>query len=339
MVQAMSEADRGRALELLRAHGWATVSFQLLESEFRYWFDGDAFVAYVDTGSAWVAGGAPVAPAHRLEAVAQRFVAAARAARRRASFFACEHRFVNAVSWPSMHIGEQPVWQPTAWSDVLASASSLRYQLRRASRKGVNVTRLFAHDVASRRSAIDALSLEWLTSRRMTRMGFLVQLEPTGFAEERVMLAAERDGELVGFLSAIPVYARRRWFVEDLLRTRAAPNGTSELLIDAAMRIPEVLASEGLTMGLAPLAGRVAGPLRFARAVSRPLYDFHGLHAFKRKLRPQHWEPVFMCSPSPRWRALADALTAFARGSLLRFAMRTLLHRSPRRLLAAGERS
>jgi lysylphosphatidylglycerol synthetase-like protein (DUF2156 family) len=335
----MSTAERTRALEILRVHGWATVSFQLLESGYRYWFDGDdAFVAYVDTGSAWVAGGAPVASAARLEEVATRFVAAARAARRRATFFACEHRFVDAVSWRACRIGEQPVWRPSDWSAVVSSARSLRYQLRRAESKGVRVGRLASEDVPARREAIDALALSWLASRRMTPMGFLVQLEPLGFPEERVMFTAERDGKLVGFLSAIPVYARRRWFIEDVLRADDAPNGTVELLIDAAMRAPEIANSDTMTLGLAPLAGNVGFPLRIARSVSKPLYDFKGLHAFKHKLRPSAWEPVFVCSPSPRWRAIADGLTAFAHGSLLRFAVRTLLRRRPTHLLGDGAR-
>src|SRR5690606_19272770 len=147
---------------ILRAHGWATVSFQLLESEFRYWFDQDAFVAYVDTGSAWVAGGAPVASPERLAGVARRFVAAARAAGRRASFFGCERRFIEAVDWPAFPIGEQPVWRPTEWDAVLSSSQSLRYQVRRAAGKGVRVARLAASDVPARRAEIEALAREWL---------------------------------------------------------------------------------------------------------------------------------------------------------------------------------
>lgn len=322
---------RDRALAILRAHGWATVSFQLLESDFRYWFDQDAFVAYVDTGSAWVAGGAPVASPERLAGVARNFVAAARAAGRRASFFGCEGRFIEAVEWPAFPIGEQPVWRPNEWDAVLSSSQSLRYQVRRAAGKGVRVARLPANEVPARRAEIEALAREWLASRRMSAMGFLVQLEPLAFAEERVLFTAEQDGKLVGFLSAIPVFARRRWFVEDLLRARAAPNGTAEMLVDAAMRAPEVAACESVTLGLAPLAGRVPAPLRVARAVSSPLYDFRGLHAFKRKLRPHGWEPVYLCSPGRyaggRWLALGDALAAFARGSLLRFALRTLFRK------------
>ncbi|MDX2169392.1 MAG: hypothetical protein SF182_20140, partial [Deltaproteobacteria bacterium] len=75
-----ADASRERALRLLQQHGWNATSFQLLEDDFTYFFDGDdAFVAYVDTGSAWVAGGAPVAPPQRLAAVADAFARAARA--------------------------------------------------------------------------------------------------------------------------------------------------------------------------------------------------------------------------------------------------------------------
>ena len=55
-------ATRQRVLSLLRAFGWNATSFQLLEPGLRYWFHEHGCVAYVDTGRAWVAGGAPVAP-------------------------------------------------------------------------------------------------------------------------------------------------------------------------------------------------------------------------------------------------------------------------------------
>src|SRR5262245_28161100 len=101
-----ADAHRQRALRLLQQHGWNATSFQLLESDFTYFFDGDdAFVAYVDTGSAWVAGGAPVAPPERLAAVADAFARAARAARRRASFFAAGDRFLAASGWAGLRVG------------------------------------------------------------------------------------------------------------------------------------------------------------------------------------------------------------------------------------------
>jgi phosphatidylglycerol lysyltransferase len=330
------DVDRSRALAILRGHAWTTVSFQLLEREFRYWFDGDdAFVAYVDTGSAWVAGGAPVTSPERLVEVARKFATAARAAGRRASFFGCEQRFVDASTLPAIRIGEQPIWSPRAWEATLARTSSLRYQLRRARKKGVTVRAVepaeLADPSAPLHAAIAALGGEWLATRKMAPMGFLVQLEPLTFSEERVLLVAERGGTIVGFLSGVPVYARRRLFVEDILRTRTAPNGTTELLVDAAMRAAATRGDLGVTLGLAPLAGPVAPILRLARTLSRPLYDFRGVHAFKAKLRPEHWEPVYVCATSP-WLGLRDGLAAFAGGSLIKFGLKTLTRQ--RRLAA-----
>jgi phosphatidylglycerol lysyltransferase len=157
-------------------------------------------------------------------------------------------------------------------------------------------------------------------------MGFLVELAPFDFPDERLFLVAEVDGVVVGFLAAAPIYARRGWLVENLLRAHDAPNGTAELMVDRAMRIAAASGSTMLTLGLAPLAGPLPRRLRIARALSMPLYDFHGLHAFKAKLRPHGWEAIHVAAPhgcSP-WLALADGLTAFARGSLVRFGLATL---------------
>ena len=117
---------RSRALDLLKRHGWNATSFQILEPGFRYWFaparpgeEGSACVGYVDTGDAWIAAGAPVAGDAALARVADEFVVAARAAGRRAAFFATEDRLVRdpaLAHLAALRIGEQPVWDPAAWA-------------------------------------------------------------------------------------------------------------------------------------------------------------------------------------------------------------------------------
>ena len=62
-VTAGPEVDaHARVSALVRRYGWNATSFQVLEPGYRYFFHGpDAAVAYVDTGRAWVAAGAPAA--------------------------------------------------------------------------------------------------------------------------------------------------------------------------------------------------------------------------------------------------------------------------------------
>ena len=336
-------SDRERVLALLERHGWNATSFQILEPGFQYWFDGDACVGYVDTGRAWVAAGPPIAAADRLVETSASFVAAAREAGRRACLFATEARFRDATMWPSLPIGEQPIWSPAAWDGIVRGKKSLREQLRRARAKGVVVRALPAGELTERRTELEGLIARWLASRTIAPMGFLVQVDPFIVPERRRFFIAELAGEtgtkIVGFLGIVPIYARDGWFFEDFLRDPTAPNGTIELLVDAGMRAAAAENISMVTLGLAPLAGEVNPVLRSARKVGRVLYDFDGLRTFKAKLAPSSWDPIFLSYPpgTSSTRAVVDTLTAFARGGLLRFGIETLL-RGPAiviRLLAA----
>ncbi len=127
------DAERRQVLAVLRRHGWNATSFQVLEPGFRYWFaDADACVAYVDTGRAWVAAGSPLTTPERIGEVAEHFRRDASAAGRRLALFGVEQRMVEAVSWPSLLIGEQPEWDADLWPAALRGSSGLREQLRRA---------------------------------------------------------------------------------------------------------------------------------------------------------------------------------------------------------------
>lgn len=318
-------------LALLKRFGWNSTSFQVLEPGFRYWFDGDdACVGYVDTGSAWVVAGPPICATDRFAEIAARFVAAARDASRRVCCFGTESRFTEQTQWPALRIGDQPSWAPQEWPEVVRGSRSLREQLRRAKAKGVTVRVLERAELVvghATRTQLDALIVRWLATRPIAPMGFLVQIDPFTFPEERHYYVAERDGRIVAFLGIIPIYARDGWFFEDFLRDPDAPNGTIELLVDAGMRAAVDEHVPLVTLGLVPLAGDVNQWLRAARKLGRALYDFDGLRAFKAKFKPRAWEPIYLSYPAGRtgFVALSDTLVAFARGGLLRFGLETFL--------------
>ena len=329
-----AQAPRERALSLARRHGFNATAFQTLEEGYDYAFVGaDACVAYVDTGRAWVAAGAPIAATADLAEAAALFVELARRARRRCCFFAVESRFVGATpALGSLRIGEQPVWDPGAWSAVLEAHRSLREQLRRARAKGVTVREAGASElrVGAVRAGLERLTERWSATRRMAPMGFLVSLPSLGESEHRRRFVAEREGRVVGVASVVPVPARAGAFLEHVLRDPKAPNGTSELLVDAVMTASAAAGQDWLTLGLAPLAGDVAPALRLARRSSSFLYDFEGLRAYKAKLRPARWDPLFLSYPRDQGAmvTLFDVLSAFTTGGFVRFGLRSLLRGS-----------
>ena len=330
-VHMSDVSQHARVLALLKRYGWNATSFQILESGFRYWFDGDdACVGYVDTGSAWVAAGAPICAGERSAEVMAKFVAAANEAGRRVSCFGTEERFHELSGWPALRVGDQPTWQPATWTAALAGSSSLREQLRRSRAKGVRVRACEPAELEAGqplRAALDGLIQRWLASRTIAPMGFLVQVQPFTFPTERRYFVAEQAGAVVGFLGVVPIFARRGWFFEDFLRDPAAPNGTIELLVDAGMRAAAAEQIDYVTLGLVPLAGEVAPWLRVARRAGNALYDFEGLRAFKAKLKPERWDPIFLGYPpgGSGIVAIVDTLRAFARGGLFQFGVRTLL--------------
>jgi len=325
-----SLAPRQRALELVRRFGWNATSFQTLEEGYSYYFAGDGCVAYVDTGRAWVVAGAPIAEASAISELLAAFLAAARSAGRRACLFATEQRLLDLVGpqLRSLCIGEQPVWDPQAWTDILKRRRSLREQLRRARAKGVTVREVHAEELSAgvTREGIARVAERWLLSRTMAPMDFLVRLELFSFAEDRRCFVAEQGARIVGVAGVVPVPARAGWFIEDLVRDPAAPNGTAELLIDAVMRWAKDGGCRWLTLGLAPLAGGVSPLLRAARRSGALLYDFNGLRSYKAKLEPEAWLPIYLSFPPTQssWRSLLDALWAFTRTGFWHFGWRTL---------------
>jgi phosphatidylglycerol lysyltransferase len=342
--------DEERALALISEHGRTSTAFQALARGLSHWFlsvDSGAtnrdlgLVAYAAHGGAWIAAGEPIASEVDAVHVAECFVQAARAERRRASFFATEGNLASSPRFRRTLIGEQPVWDPQDWAAKLKEHRSLREQLRRARAKGVVIRRVTGETLsgdAALRDTLQAMIARWLAARTMSRMRFLVDVNPLEHLDHRQLFVAERHDSVVGLLSLSPVPARDGWLFEHLLRDPAAPNGTSELLVHHAMRELAQRGDRWATLGLAPLSGPISGWLRAARSVSRPLFNFDGLAAFKRKLRPDRWAPIYLVYPRESNSAVAmlDGLRAFAGGSLFGFAMRTAL-RGPRPLLRALE--
>jgi phosphatidylglycerol lysyltransferase len=326
------EQERQRVLDLLRSHGRNTCSFLALESDLQYWFHGDdACVAYADTGAAWVVAGEPIAAPEEMIATIEAFCDHARGRGRRVRYFGLES---EEVPLSTLRIGEQPRWNPQHWHEILAGKKSLREQLRRARAKKVQVRSVSAAEIddgaCATRSKVDTMVQRWIDSKALAPMGFLVKLDLFHLPEERIFLVAERGDRIVGLLAAVPVFARGGWFFEDVLRDPEAPNGTIELLIDTAMREVAERGCTSVTYGLAPLANVDSKWLRRIRDHSRWLYDFEGLRAFKAKLQPHSWEPVYLGFPTGErgLSAIIDSLAAFANGSFLRFGWHTLLHQA-----------
>jgi phosphatidylglycerol lysyltransferase len=190
--------------------------------------------------------------------------------------------------------------------DIVASHSSIRAQINRARNKGVVITEWLiekAHDTPELRECLHA----WLGSKGLPALHFVIEPETLTRLENRRVFVAEVKGSVVAFLVLSPIPERSGWLTEQFPHTPGAPNGTVELMMDAAFRAIAIENCEYITLGLSPLSKRAKiepfdNPfwLRFLLAWMRKhgqrFYNFDGLDRFKSKLMPEFWEPVFAIS-------------------------------------------
>ena len=313
-AERIRDVAHARALAL--RHGWNAMAYQVVNDGIAHWFsaDGEAVVGYVRTHGRCIVAGAPICAADRLADVLTEWEAFAASLGSRTCYFGAAGRVFDALhgrpGYATVVLGAQPVWNPAYWAEIPARTASLRSQMHRAYNKGVRVSE-WAPARASADERLRECLRRWLHSRKLPTLHFLVEPHTLHDLEGRRVFVAERGAEVVGFINASPVAARRGWLVEQFVRSDRAPNGTIEALLDCTMRAVAADGAEYVTMGLVPLRQRAddlaaaTNPawlgtlLAFVRLHGRRFYNFDGLERFKTKFRPHSWEPIYAISAEP----------------------------------------
>jgi phosphatidylglycerol lysyltransferase len=218
----------------------------------------------------------------------------------------------------------------------MSQRGSLRAQFNRARNKGIVVTE-WPSSVAENHPMLKRCLSEWLETRHLPPLHFMVEPETLSELRDRRVFVAARDQQVVGFTILSPVSARNGWLVEQIVRGRDAPNGTADLLVDSAMRAVAATGSSYATLGLSPLSRRaVLTPipqplwlrfvLQWVRLHGARFYNFAGLDAFKAKFNPDSWEPIYAIAEGPRFlpRDLYAIAGAFSGGTPIRLVARAL---------------
>ncbi len=341
--EATLEAGRKSARKLVLRFGAASTAYPILNPRMQLWFSRNfqGVVGFRDFGEYRVASGGPVCAPELAVTIAREFERDAEGQGRRICYFGVE--VLPITGHTSVVIGSQPAWNPVEWKGILARSPSLRAQLNRARNKGVTVEIW----PSAPRGQVDGVTVddlrpllaEWLAGRRMPPMHFLVEPDLLDNLEDRGLFVALRNGRPVAYLIATPIPARRGRLIEQIVRGKSAPNGTSELLINAAMQNALAEGEEYLTLGLVPLARHPAQSLEvnpwwlrlvfaWVREHGRRFYNFQGLEDFKMKFRPTLWEPVYAAMPGKAFRpgALYAVAGVFGGMSPPKFLVWSLVH-------------
>lgn len=313
-------------------YGWNATAYQIVNPGIAHWFSarGDAVVGYTDRSGVRVVAGAPVCSLERLPDAAAEFERDAAGVGMAVCYFGAEERletlYRDDTGRARVLLGAQPVWDPRRWPAIVRSASSIRAQLNRARNKGMAVVE-WTPERAEGNPALRGILTQWLATRGLPPLHFLVEPDTLSRLRDRRIFVAERAGGPVAFLVTSPVPRRRGWLVEQFVRGAGAVNGTTQLMVDAAMCGVAADGAEYVTLGLAPLSRHVdqedenplwlRGILGWVRAHGRRFYNFDGLDAFKARLQPERWDPIFAIANAAEFspRLLYAIAGAFSGGS------------------------
>jgi phosphatidylglycerol lysyltransferase len=308
--------DIAKARDIIMRYGWNATAFQLVNPGISLWFSKrcDAVIGYVQRSGMRVVAGAPVARYEDLEQVVEEFETDTHTLGIRICYFGAEERMHSLLEVPHKHamvvLGAQPAWHPAGLLKAFTHKSSLRAQINRSRNKGVEVTEWPARKAESSNELHRVLN-EWLASRGMAALHFLVEPRTLSHLEGRRIFVASLNGSPIGFLLCSPIPARNGWLIEQFIRGNDAPNGTVESMLHAAMTALNESGAEYVTLGLSPLSptGEIEqmNPwwLRllfgWVRAHGKRFYNFGGLHNFKAKFVPDHWDPIYAIAQGKRF--------------------------------------
>lgn len=315
------------------------MSYQILNPGIELWFSQryDAVIGFVRSAGYFVVAGAPICSDNDLAFVTKEFSETARAEHAVVCYFGAQDRLrlsLTHTASAEILLGAQPVWSPQSWLAHVTEKSSLRAQLLRAQNKNIIV-----EEWNIERASTDARLLrildEWIESRNLPSMHFLVEPQTLQRLYDRKIFTALRNGIPVGFVIISPIPLRQGWLVEQIIRGHNAVNGTAELLLFHAMNFLQQEQAQIVTLGLSPLSVKsniaqkklpwwIHSVLTIVRKHGKRFYNFDGLDSFKAKFFPDTWEPVYAIVEQPKLtpRFFYATAKAFSKTSLSLFLLK-----------------
>jgi phosphatidylglycerol lysyltransferase len=326
-------ADAQRVEELLRAHGNSSVASFALGADVDYFFSDNrrAVIAYRFEADTLLAVGDPVGPEEEIPALLESFARYCADRDWQFAFFqARPERLAHyqRLGWRALHIGEEPVLHTRTFTLEGGAVGDVRRSARKAESAGIEVrhfvpgTSAFdpAHDPALA-EGIRAISQEWLHAHPGGERGFCMgRFDPVRLPREWLAVAVHAaSGRVEGFVTWVPIWARKGWALDLMRRRLEAHTGTMELLIVRSVEAARERGDAVLSLSLSALA-RVEEPApaeggcaASATAAAAPetdrareflmqhlarFYDFKGLFHWKKKFDPR-FEHRYLVYPGP----------------------------------------
>jgi phosphatidylglycerol lysyltransferase len=308
VAPAAGAAERERLRGVIERWGSNPISHLALDGPLsHFWIDDESCIAYIVRGTSAIALGDPITPPDRHDDALRRFVGYCDDQGWNCAFYQiADARPYRAQGFTLVPIGSDAIVSTAAFDLKGRGRASIRHAVTRCERLGVTFRFVSGPDaLASLGAQLTEVSGAWLEGGKGPELRFsLGGLATLHHADVTVGLALDARGVLHGFVSWLPVPARKAWTL-DLMRRRpdGAP-GAMEALIAASIREAARRGIGEVSLGLAPLSLEGASGDRANRAL-KDVYA--GLDRFRRSRSLRHFKAKFLPDWRERYLAVSSA--------------------------------
>ncbi len=327
-------AETARVAALVRKHGDSTVAAFALDPDTDYFFSRNrrAVIAYRFESDTLLAIGDPIGPPEEIPPLLEEFADYCRTHDWRFAFYQARPEHLpgyRALGWRAVHIGEDPVLRLDRFTLEGAEIGTVRRAVAKLERAGLEVRSFppgpHGFDPARDPSLLEQLrqiSSEWLHAHPGGEKGFCMgRFDPAHLKDAWLVVAWDPgQGRAEGFVTWMPIWARRGWALDLMRRRSEAPTGTMEFLVVKSAGIARERGDALLSLSLSALVkvdarGEPEAPPPGGAPAAEPLvtedraraflmdrlarfYDFKGLFRWKRKFVPA-FEDRYLVYPDP----------------------------------------
>ncbi|OGF17073.1 MAG: hypothetical protein A2W00_12485 [Candidatus Eisenbacteria bacterium RBG_16_71_46] len=258
-----------RAAELLEQYGDSTVAAFALDQENDYFFSSNrrAVIAYRFESDTLLTIGDPIGPPEEIPHLLESFAEFCRGHDWQFAFFQARPEYLPLYrerGWRALHIGEDPV----LWTDRFSLEGSAIGEVRRAVHKlqgqGLE-TRMFfpganpfdaAADTEGLLPQLREISAQWVHGRSGGERGFCMgRFDPHRLGESWLAVAWSPGTRRVeGFVTWVPIWARRGWALDLIRRRDDAVPGTMEFLVAKSVEAARARGDALVSLSLSALA-------------------------------------------------------------------------------------
>jgi phosphatidylglycerol lysyltransferase len=305
VLRARAERDEDALRQLLEAHGHNPVSWLAQWGTQLFWPEPGVAVAYEVTRRVAIALGDPIGPAERAGRAVAAFAGHCERHDWVCAFYEAENPdLYRPLGYRLLPVGSDAVIHPAGFDLAGKEKADLRYAVRRCEREGVRFEFLPGPEAWERHSdQLWAVSASWLRSGKGPEMRFsLGTLDTLQDPATTAGLAFAAGGELLGFVTWLPVPAREGWTLDLMRRRPDAPNGLVEALVVHSLEEAARAGRAEVSLGVAPLS--LSGfPSSTSGSLLRHVYgrldrfrSGRSLTRFKAKFAPD-WEARYLAVP------------------------------------------